>query len=459
MISKQIKLSRLQALRSVLFIPLFFLLVSACRDKQEGPGISADIRDSVYYISKEIYLWNSQLPDQRTFNPLSYADGDAVIRKVRTFSPVNAKGDHNDRFSFVLPQTDWENIAAGTESDLGLGFKFASPTDLRVAFVYTKSSAGKQGVTRGWRVVSINGTDATSANAAAINAALDGNSVSIRFEKPDGTQQTLTLGTEAYQTNPVISSKVIQAGSSKVGYMMFNTFLGNTAVAELQTAINGFKGQGINELVIDLRYNGGGSTDIMENLANMVKPDNAIGKVMYQMQWNSQYATRLNRTISFNNTPSGLNLSRVVIITTKRTASASEMLINSLRPYMNVTLIGENSVGKPVGFPVIPIQMSKTDPTKNYVVAAVAFKNVNADNFGDYFDGLPVNKVVADDLTRDFGDPEEGCLRQALSYFETGNLRVGDGSETARVGTLDPTVRSANELIDHGRKGMFYEMP
>jgi hypothetical protein len=441
----------------VLFIPLFFLFLSACRDKDQSPGISSDIRDSVYYIAKELYLWNTQIPDRNIFNPLSLADANAVILKVRTYSPVNAKGIHNDRFSFVASQTEWQSIAAGTESDFGVGFRFASLTDLRVSYVYAQSSAGRQGVTRGWRILSINGIEGNESNKAALNNALNRSTISVLFQKPDGSQQTLTLREEPYQTNPVLSSKVIPLSTQKVGYLVFNTFLGNTAVSELQTAINGFKGQGINELVLDLRYNGGGSTDIMERLANMIKPNNAMGQVMYRMQGNSKYASYLNKTFNFSNEPSGLNLSRMVIITTGSTASASEVLISALRPYMNVILLGKNSVGKPVGARVIPIRMSKTDPSKNFVAAPICFKNVNARNEGDYFDGLPVDKVVDDDLTRNFGDPQEACLRQALSYFETGNLRIG--YESGRMATPDPALREANELLDHGRKGMFYPMP
>jgi carboxyl-terminal processing protease len=441
----------------LLILPFLF---NACRDREPGPGISADVRDSVYYYAKEIYLWDSQIPDRNAFNPLGLADANAVIQKVRNYSPVNVAGEHNDRFSFVLPYTDWESMQSGSESNFGLGFKFANASDLRVAYVYNQSSAGKQGVARGWRILSINGVQATSANVSAINNALGGSSISVEFEKPDGSQQTLTLNTDNYQTNPVIKSTVINRDNQKVGYVMFNTFLGNTAVAELQSAFNSFKSQGVNELVIDLRYNGGGSTEIMESFANLVAPNNAIGKMMYRMEWNSRYAARLNKTFSFANTPSGLNLSRVVVITSKRTASASELLINALRPYLNVKLIGETSVGKPVGYPVIPIQMSKTDPSQNLVVAAVAFKNVNADGFGDYFDGLPVDKAVADDLTRDFGDSEEACLKQALSYLETGNLRVGDTEDNARIAAQnEPAVQAANQLIDHGRKGMYYQMP
>ncbi len=455
------KWRRSSVLRSLLWISAVTSVMSACRTKDPEPGnsITADVRDSVYYYAKELYLWTSQLPDRNTFNPLSYSDGEAVIKKVQTFSPLNGKGQHDDRFSFVMPKADWDNLSAGTESDFGVGFKFASANDLRIAYVYAQSSAGKQGVARGWRVLSINGTEANTNNVDALNTALGQNAVNMVFEKPDGTQQTLTLRTDAYQTNPVLKSKVLMAGSQKVGYVLFNTFLGNTAVQDLQTAFNDFKSQGIDELVVDLRYNGGGSTDILESFANLLAPNNAAGRVMYKMQWNDQYAPQLNKTISFSNSPSGLNLSRILFITTHSTASASELLINSLSPYVNVTLIGDTTVGKPVGFPVIPIEMSKTDPSHNVVVAAVAFKNVNANDFGDYFEGLPVNKVVVDDLTKDFGDPSEACLSKALSYFETGNLRIGMESPSARVGAVsDPAVRKANQELDHGRKGLYYQM-
>ncbi|MBC7921565.1 MAG: hypothetical protein H7Z75_10820 [Ferruginibacter sp.] len=435
------------------------VIVGACRDQDPGPSgnaVTADVRDSVYYWSKEVYLWAPRLPDRASFNPLGYASPEDVIEKVRTYSPLGAGGQPNDRFSFVLPKTDWDNIEAGTESDLGVGFKYASATDLRVAYVYAQSSAGKQGVARGWRVLRVNGTEANVGNQAVVNRALAQTDVTISFEKSDGTQQTLALRTDAYQTNPVLSRKVLAVGSQKVGYVAFNTFLGNTAVEELQAAFNDFKSEAITDLVVDLRYNGGGSTTIMEGFANLLMPANAVGKVMYTMQWNERYAQRLNRTIPFAGVPSGLNLSRVVFITTRRTASASELLINSLRPYVNVKLIGETTVGKPVGFPVIPIRMSASDPSQNYVVAPVAFQNVNADNFGDYFDGIAVDKTVADDLTRDFGDASEACLSAALQYLDTGNLRLGAGRSSPPL--PEPAVREANRQLDHGRQGLYYPM-
>ncbi|MES2734413.1 MAG: S41 family peptidase [Bacteroidota bacterium] len=446
-------------MRKWAFVSTFICLLSACHTKDPKPtGITADIRDSIYFYSKELYLWTTQLPDRNSFLPLTYPSGEAVINKVRTYSPLNGKGQHEDRFSFVMHQTDWDNIEAGTEADFGVGFKLASSTDLRINYAYAQSSAGKQGVTRGWRVLHINGVEGSAKNAAALNSALAQNTVTIGFQKPDGTQQSLTLHTDAYQTNPVLSHKILTVGNRKVGYVLFNTFLGNTAVQELQTTFNEFKAQDINELVVDLRYNGGGRTDIMESFANLLVPANALGKVMYKMQWNDKYASE-NRTITFANTPSGFNFSRIVFITTRGTASASELLINSLRPYMNVKLIGDTTVGKPVGFPVVPIQMSKSNPAENYVVAAVAFKNVNADNYGDYYDGLPVDKAVADDLTKDFGDPEEACLRQALTYLETGNMRIGSEGQSARISAAEAReLRAANQQLDHSRKGLYYQM-
>ena len=140
--------------RNLLWIGVVAGSLSACREKEPVPGndnrITADVRDSVYYYAKEIYLWNTQIPGRNAFNPLSYADGEAVIKKVRTYSPRTSKGNFEDRFSFVIPKTEWDNTAAGTESDFGLGFKFAGPNDLRISYVYAQSSAGKQGVAGAW---------------------------------------------------------------------------------------------------------------------------------------------------------------------------------------------------------------------------------------------------------------------------------------------------------------------
>ncbi|MCS6795632.1 MAG: S41 family peptidase, partial [Raineya sp.] len=158
------------------------------------------------------------------------------------------------------------------------------------------------------------------------------------------------------------------------------------------------------------------------NLCNLIAPASANGQVMLQERWNERYKN-FNSTTKFNNPNPKLNLSRVVFITTSSTASASELVINALRPYMDVKIIGRATSGKPVGFPIVPIIMNRTNPSANYVVAPVAFQSFNASGFGDYFNGLQPDKIQIDDVSRNFGDPQEACLQDAITFLTTGILQ------------------------------------
>ncbi len=409
--------------------------------------LAGDVRDSIYYYSRELYLWDNVLPCFSDLQPRTLVSPETVITKVRSYSPRNSQGINLDKWSFVLPKTEWDAISAGDESDFGCGFRFNADTDLRISYVYNQSSAGQQGVKRGWKVVSINGIVPTRQNIDTFSPELDKSSATIVFQKPDGSQQTLTLNATTYKANFILLSKVITTSNRKVGYLVFNSFLGDNTPQELETVIQSFKTTGINDLVVDLRYNGGGRVDYQELLANLLAPPAAKGQVMSTQQWNTRYQS-LNKQVKFDQKPSVLNLPRIVFLTTHSTASASELLINNLKPYMEVRTIGAASAGKPVGFPVIPIHISKTNPASNYVVAPVAFKSVNARNVGDYFNGLPLDATAPDDVTRDFGDPQETSLNVALNYLQTGVLR------SVRVGfEIDPALQQANDKLPQTFQG------
>ena len=165
------------------------------------------------------------------------------------------------------------------------------------------------------------------------------------------------------------------------------------------------------ELIIDLRYNHGGQGNIAFVLANLVAPKESEGRVFTRII-NNQKNSLLNYSLFFQPSNNNLGIKRVFFITSPETASASEALINSLKAVMEVKLIGSRTHGKPFGFFSIPVG-------DNYILP-IAFKNVNADGYGDYYDGLPVDMEIEDDLTHDFGDVEESCLKTALHYIKTG---------------------------------------
>ena len=436
------------------FSLLLLVGLSSCKKTADvSPNVAADLRDSVYLYSKEFYLWTDNLPTQEVFNPLSYANASDAMKKLRTYSPF-VNGKYQDRWSFVIEKSIWDNVVSGNNSDTGADYGFVNDNDLRVKLVYSQSSAGTQGVKRGWKVLKVNGIDATRANITALNTELSKETQTAVFQKPDGTQQTLTLKGGNYKSDYVINPKVFSVNGNNVGYFMFDSFLGEaisgktaqSTLNELDKVFADFKSKNVTELVLDLRYNGGGYGLVSNYLGNLIAPSSALGKVFANAVHNTKN-TKYNRADNFQPSANGLKLSRISIITTSGTASASEELINGLRPVMNVKLIGSTTHGKPVGYYGFPVM--------GHYVFPVALKNVNSVGFFDFFEGFTPDKTQTDDLTRDIGDPEEACLKTALAYIRTGVLQSVPSAQR-----VSAELSLANEKIAKERmKVNVYELP
>lgn len=436
------------------------LFVFSCKPKLDtNYQVGADIRDSVYIYAKDLYLWTDAMPDIFRFRPQSYRAPEDVITVVRTYSPVQ-NGFFVDRFSFVLPKASWDNTASGNRSDYGAGYRFRTADDLRISYVYSESAMGKQGVQRGWRLLKVNNItpDTSAATVSQLNNAFStSTSLTVDFLKSDNTPTTLTFSPDTYVANFILDKRVIPYSGKKIAYLVLNSFLGANTGKDTQTALsaafNEFSLQGATELIVDLRYNGGGYVFLAAHLSNLIAPASAKGQLMFKEVWNEQYK-KFNETFTFDDSPDKLNLSKIVFITTASTASASELSINNMRPYLEVKIIGTKTSGKPVGFPVIPIIMSSSNPSLNYVVAPVAFQNFNAKNFGDYFGGLPPDKVQIDDVAKNFGDTSEACLKDALNFLTTGILLRSISQEDM----LEQPIQ-ANEKLNTEQHGSIKLMP
>ncbi|MEO6915847.1 MAG: S41 family peptidase, partial [Chitinophagaceae bacterium] len=333
------------------------------------------LRDSVYLYTKEVYLWNTLLPGYAQFNPRQYsgateiASATNVMNGVRALQPL-------DRFSFVTSTAAAAGLQTGEDVDLGFLIKPASidrayPIDSVywfVNYVYASSPAGKAGVQRGMMLSKINTTklDYSNATVAVLNDIFYGatTSASFQFIKADGTALgPITLTKASYVANSVLYRTVLTSGAKKVGYVVFNQFFAEPSRKELGDVFTYFSSQGITDLVVDLRYNGGGSTGTQDTLANLIAPLSANNKTMYQYLYNETLQKNehqlIKKSLGYGNIFSSagntqvfkkagsLNLSRVFFIVTGSTASASELLINNLKPYMNVQIIGDTTYGKP----------------------------------------------------------------------------------------------------------------
>jgi carboxyl-terminal processing protease len=399
------------------------------------------LMDSVYLYTKEVYLWQDVIPSYSQFNPRQYkgsselVSGQNVLDAIRKLQPL-------DRFSFVTTSDVSDGLETGEDKDFGFFIKAASvdkvdPVDSVywfVTYAYNQSSAGQAGVQRGWHINKINGTtisyDQTSVDLLNNIFFGSASSASFEFEKPDGSGVTTTLNKTSFTANSVLYKTVLSSGGKKVGYLVFNQFFGQPSRDDLAQAFSYLQGQGINDLVVDLRYNPGGSVETEDTLSNFIAPQSANNQTMYQYIFNPTLQNNQHQlirtklgygnifspsanTIKFEKAGS-LNLPRVFFIVTGNTASASELLINNLKPYMDVKLIGDTTYGKPVGFFPIPVF--------NYDIYPISFKTVNSAGNADYYSGFAPDKLAGDGVNRNWGDVSDPSLAEALQYISTGSF-------------------------------------
>jgi hypothetical protein len=361
-------------------------------------------------------------------------------------------------------------VLGGTKADFGFAITAISNTDFRVRYVYSTGPAGVAGMHRGEQIVTINGRSNLDLSITAdynfVVNALNTSPMSITLKRADNSTYGVTLNTTSYTVNPVLLYKVFDlGGGKKVGYIVFNSFTAPAnAQPKLDEAFNYFTTNGITDLVVDLRYNGGGYVSTSEYLANLIVPAAKNGTTMYNTFFNNtlqsgqeqllkkQFFRDANNNlynygqvdysvagnaVKFSKKGS-LAVGRVFFIVTGSTASASELAINNLRSQMDVKLIGTNSYGKPVGFFAININQ--------YQLYVPEFETKNSANQGGYFTGMLPGSTDSpgfndkDDLTKDFGDPTEGLLAHALNY-----VKLGTYGTALKVQSLD----GGNSVTEH----------
>ncbi|MEO7263713.1 MAG: S41 family peptidase [Ferruginibacter sp.] len=402
------------------------------------------VKDSALMHAKDVYLWYTQIPS--TFNARSYADPSAIMTAIQPYSMESGFSNPVDKWSFAMKKTEWDQLSGGMSSvsgtnneagDFGLSVFFRAEGDLRMRLVEPGSPAGIAGIHRGWRITQLNGSNSiTTANSSNIvNAVYYSTSTSFVFTKPDGSTVSKTLNAAHYTDKPVYMDTIYNLGAQRVGYLVYNSFLGNInqISSEFQRVFSKFASQQVTDVVIDLRYNGGGYVSLAEQLANYLVPVSANGGLMMKEVYNDQN-TQNNRTTYFRKAGS-LNLPDIYFIVSKSSASASELLINTLKPYMDVKLIGPNAThGKPVGFFPIPVG--------DWYVFPVSFRTTNKNGEGNYYNGFPLNAAVADGLDKDWGDTNESCLASALR-----NITGGIYGPTVPYAP-SPEITGGNNVLD-----------
>jgi C-terminal processing protease CtpA/Prc len=377
------------------------------------------------------YYWYQSLPP--SISPGAYASADALLDALRQ-QPL-------DRFTYITTQAaDQAFYGAGQYVGFGLGFSLTSSNNLLVNQVFPGSPAEQAGLARGDTVTEINGTPVpTLVTSGQLDAVLSvsGPGVVLTFTFTDlhGKSHTATL-TSAVITQPSVgTTKVIDVGSRRVGYILFESFI-DTSNALLDQAFASFASQGVTEVVIDERYNGGGEVSVAQHLASLIVGDSFAGRTLGTLVFNDKH-TEQNQSVAFQTVANPLNLTQVFFITTQATASASEFTINGLVPHIHVVTVGSATFGKPVG-------ENGFDVCTN-VLYPITFKITNSAGYGDYFSGLPATCAAADDRTHALGDPAETSLATALGY-----VRHGTCGATAQAEALNAAERNVRPPPRYG---------
>lgn len=399
------------------------------------------------------YLWYSQMPAINANLP-QYSNEANFYRNMQTFvagsidtyfndlltRATTPSGKDLDQFSFTYPTKLWaDRIGTGTSADNGIMWSVGSstpPRNIRVLFVEAGSPAALAGVMRGDALQTVNGysaDDSSAAGVAALNSAIYnpqvGQADTFVFQRAGATRPAVSLTAIQLTADPVPNTHVDVVAGKRIGYILFNS---HTAASEgeLITAVNSLAGQGIDDLVLDVRYNGGGYLYVASELAYMIAgPTRTSGKTFEKLQYNDKRTADNNQAPTpFYNTscylsgtsctnqtalPS-LNLGRVTVLTTDNTCSASEAIINSLRGVgVTVTVVGGTTCGKPYGF------TAKDNCGISYF--PIEFKGVNNVGFGDYADGFAPNCPVADDLSQPLGSRQELQYATAVGQLLNGS--------------------------------------
>jgi len=410
---------------------LSLLVFYSCRkDSAQNPEQLID--PSVLFTANtfnDLYLWYESMP---VVDLTSIKTPDEYIGKVKY---------SKDKWSFSMSYTEMMDLLQnGLTTGWGVGLGFDNQNILRILFVYDNSVMGKSGVKRGWQIKAINGKAVSSMTNSEVNSAIGNTSNSFLFVKPDGSESTIQMTKGAIVINSVLYSNIYLKGNKKIGYFVFSDFLGSS-VKELNTLFDGFSRDGVTDIILDIRYNGGGTLDCADSLVAMLAGLPNKDKVYNTLAYNNKHI-RLGYSSIIGLKRNSVKLDKLVVITTSSTASASELVISGLKPYLNMKLIGSKTHGKPVGMNI------EGDTKLNLAVAPISFRNVNSQGYSDYFDGIPVDFNINSNVNQDWGDLSDACLTAALNYISTGTAGVVSGTKSQMTPEMIIYKGSDNPVVD-----------
>ena len=393
----------------VLFLAVF--IFQSCQDNDDiAPPASLEIQDFIWKGLNQYYLWQADVPnlgddrfaDQKALNAFlsGYPAPENLFDALRVDKSI-------DRFSWIVDDyLELEGELQGTTKnngvDFGLSYKSGSTTEIFgwVRYIIANSDASTKNIKRGDFFTAVNGTQLTKENYQSLlfgtNETYELNLADLNGSTIVSNGRSVSLTKTVLSENPILINKVITSDAHKIGYLMYNGFYGDYD-AKLNEAFGVLKAAGVTDLVLDLRYNGGGSVLTATRLASMITGQ-FKSEVFAKQQWN----TKINSYFETNNPDrlfnyftdkiestsiNSLNMTKVYILTASGTASASELVINGLKPHINVIQIGDVTLGKNVGSVTLYDSPDFGDENRNpnhrYAMQPIVLKIGNSEGLGE----------------------------------------------------------------------------
>ena len=399
--------------RSVALL-LILLGVGACTESRNNTSASPQVgtdacsidaqKQFVLDAMRDVYYWNDLLPASVDLD--TYTTPEDLLEFLISFQPL-------DEFSYIdLAASDAQFFGEGRYEGFGFSTQFETPDDLRFLRVFSSGPAAAAGFERGQRILMLNGRTIADIEAnEGVNALFALPELEFTIRRLDDSEAVFVVNQGLVTIDPLPQWRLIDLpGGTTIGYLELVSFI-STADAVFNEAFAEFRQANVTDVILDLRYNGGGLISTTELLGDYLGGAVAVDPVFSKTLFNSNNSL-FNRTAFFQALTESISLSRLVVITTERSASASELITNSMEPHVDVSIVGSATRGKPVG------QLGITFCDK--ILRPTSFETVNADDEGGYFDGLPADCAAPDDVRIPIGDPADPNLIAAQFLLENG---------------------------------------